>query len=69
MCKRYFVSNMMKETSVMSNRIEIDVKKLTDVLKAVIECLELTDKESDDIKYDYYLEILYVEGRQQIRKT
>lgn len=53
----------------MSNRIEIDVKKLTDVLKAVIECLELTDKESDDIKYDYYLEILYVEGRQQIRKT
>lgn len=37
------------------------------MLKAVIECLELTIKESDDIKYDYYLEVLYVEGRQQMR--
>lgn len=52
----------------MSNIIYID-EELTDVSKAVIECLEFTDKESEDIKYDYYLEILYVEGRQQIRKT
>ena len=34
--------------------------------KVFIECLELTIKESDDIKYDYYLEVLYVEGIQQI---
>ena len=35
--------------------------------KVFIECLELTNKGSDDIKYDYYLEVLYVEVRQQIR--
>lgn len=48
-------------------RIEINVKELPDALQEIIEGLELADKESDDIKYDYYLEILDVEGRQQIR--
>lgn len=50
-----------------SQMIEIDTEKLPLVLKEIIEGLELADKNSDDIKYDYYLELLDVEGRKQIR--